>query len=51
MAATEQTLPPEITENNSWERDDNGYKKKWFESTATQNVAVVMNLAKNEGCI
>lgn len=51
LAVTEQTLPPEITENNSWELDDNGYKIKWFESTATPDVIAVMNLAEDEGLL
>ena len=49
LAATEQSPPPEIPENNGWELDDNGYKKVWFEGTATPNIVVVMDSEEDEG--
>ena len=49
LAATEQTPPPEITENNVWELDDNGYKILWFEGTAAPNIVLVMDIAEDEG--
>ena len=49
LAATEQTPPPEITENNVWELDDNGYKILWFEGTTAPNIVLVMDIAEDEG--
>ena len=49
LAATEQTPPPEIPENNGWELGDNGYKILWFEGTAILNIVVMMDSAEDEG--
>ena len=49
LAATEQTPPPEIPENNCWQLNDNGYKILWFEGTATPSIIVVMDSAEEDG--